>query len=159
MADQAARWRDAASARNLAMINYALLFAAIFFAGVPALIAVIIAYVQRAEVPPQIRRHHDFQIRIFWVAFALTLGAGLAFLTALVGSLSELITISHVRGWDQSHGVTIDMSRLTVDGRIIGLLIVGAVLSILTGLWLVAAPAIGFIRLASERAIGDSASA
>ena len=33
------------SARNLAFINYALLFSAIFFAGVPALIAAITAVI------------------------------------------------------------------------------------------------------------------
>lgn len=155
MLEDAGRTRQGETARNLALVNYGLLFAAIFFAGVPALIAVIIAYVQRDEAPSKIRSHHEFQIRIFWVAFALTLAAGIAFLTALVSGLSEFIAYSRVNGWEQ-HSVNIDVSRLTLDGRIVGLIVLGVILSILTGLWLIAAPAVGFIRLASERGIGDS---
>ena len=40
------------TAENLAMIAYGLLFASIFFAGAPALIAVVIAYSQRQEASP-----------------------------------------------------------------------------------------------------------
>ena len=54
MAVQAGGGRIGESARNLAFINYALLFSAVFFAGVPALIAAIIAYSQRDEAPPPI---------------------------------------------------------------------------------------------------------
>ena len=64
MAVQAVDGRAGESARNLAFINYALLFAAIFFAGVPALIAAIIADSQKDEAPPPIRSHVDSQIRI-----------------------------------------------------------------------------------------------
>ncbi|WP_304167757.1 hypothetical protein [Phenylobacterium aquaticum] len=157
MGDDAGRWRQGETARNLALVNYGLLFAAIFFAGVPALIAVIIAYVQRDEAPARIRSHHTFQIRIFWVAFALTLAAGVCFLTALVSGLSELIAVGGFHSWEQAHSVNIELSHMSLDGRVIGLVVGGVILSILTGLWLVAAPAIGFIRLASERGIGDSA--
>ncbi|MCI3133036.1 hypothetical protein [Phenylobacterium aquaticum] len=157
MGDDAGRWRQGETARNLALVNYGLLFAAIFFAGVPALIAVIIAYVQRDEAPARIRSHHTFQIRIFWVAFALTLAAGVCFVTALVSGLSELIAAGGVHGWSQDHSYNIEMAHMSLDGRVIGLVVAGVILSILTGLWLVAAPAIGFIRLASERGIGDSA--
>lgn len=155
MLEDAGRARQGETARNLALVNYGLLFAAIFFAGVPALIAVIIAYVQRDEAPARIRSHHDYQIRIFWVAFALTLAAGVAFLTALVSGLSELIAYTRMNGWEQ-HNLSIDVSQMSLDGRIVGLIVLGVILSILTGLWLIAAPAIGFIRLASERGIGES---
>lgn len=155
MLEAAGRTRQGETARNLALVNYGLLFAAIFFAGVPALIAVIIAYVQRDDAPAQIRSHHTFQIRIFWVAFALTLAAGVAFLTALISGLSEFVAYSRANGWTQ-HSLSIDVSRLSLDSRIIGLIVLGVILSVLTGLWLIAAPAIGFIRLASERGIGDS---
>lgn len=145
------------TARSLAMVNYGLLFAAVFFAGVPALIAVIIAYAQRDNTPPAIRSHHDFQIRIFWVAFSLTLAAGVCFLALLMLGLSSLVEFSQVngiQGWDT---VTLDLSRLTIDGTMIGLIVGGIVLSSLSLIWLVAAPAFGFIRLASERGIGQSA--
>jgi uncharacterized membrane protein len=59
--------------RNLALVNYGLLFASVFFAGVPALIAVVLAYTQRDQAANAIRSHYNFQIRIFWIAFALTL--------------------------------------------------------------------------------------
>jgi uncharacterized membrane protein len=142
------------TARNLALVNYGLLFAAVFFAGVPALIAVIIAYVQRSDANPVLRSHHDFQIRIFWVAFSMTLAAGICFLVALVHGLAELLEFTRANGWDSFDTVQVDLSRLTIDGTIIGLVVASVALSFLSAVWLVAAPAFGFIRLASDRAIG-----
>ncbi|MDO8378100.1 MAG: hypothetical protein V4597_09450 [Pseudomonadota bacterium] len=146
--------RDPEAARNLALINYGLLFASIFFAGVPALIAVIIAYSQRDEAPPSIRSHHDFQIKIFWVAFALTMAAGACGLGALISGVGELMEFTRVNGWDGFSTINIDLSRLAIDGRIVALLVAAVVLSLLAGVWLIAAPAIGFIRLVSARGIG-----
>ncbi|WP_374570194.1 hypothetical protein [Phenylobacterium sp.] len=142
------------TARNLALVNYGLLFAAIFFAGVPALIAVIIAYAQRDECDPKLRSHHDFQIRIFWVAFALTLAAGICFLAALVSGVAELFQYTQANGWDTLGEIRIDLSQLTIDGAIVGLVVASLVLTFLCAVWLIAAPAFGFIRLASERGIG-----
>ena len=146
--------RGPEAARNLALVNYGLLFAAIFFAGVPALIAVIIAYSQRDEAPPALRSHHDFQIRIFWVAFALTMAAGACGLGALISGVGELLEFTRANGWQDFNTVNIDLSRLQFDGRIVALLVSAVVLSLLAGLWLIAAPAIGFIRLVSARGIG-----
>ncbi|WP_421931337.1 hypothetical protein [Phenylobacterium sp.] len=146
--------RDPEAARNLALINYGLLFASIFFAGVPALIAVIIAYSQRDESPPSVRSHHDFQIKIFWVAFALTMAAGACGLGALISGVGELMEFTRVNGWDGFSTINIDLSRLAIDGRIVALLVAAVVLSLLAGVWLIAAPAIGFIRLVSARGIG-----
>jgi len=142
------------AARNLALINYGLLFASIFFAGVPALIAVIIAYSQRDEAPPSVRSHHDFQIKIFWVAFALTMAAGACGLGALISGVGELLEFTRVNGWDGFSTINIDLSRLAIDGRIVALLVAAVVLSLLAGVWLIAAPAIGFIRLVSALGIG-----
>ena len=146
--------RGPEAARNLALVNYGLLFASIFFAGVPALIAVIIAYSQRDEAPPALRSHHDFQIRIFWVAFALTMAAGACGLGALISGVGELLEFTRANGWQDFNTVNIDLSRLQFDGRIVALLVSAVVLSLLAGLWLIAAPAIGFIRLVSARGIG-----
>ncbi|MBR7620096.1 hypothetical protein JKL49_11935 [Phenylobacterium sp. 20VBR1] len=146
--------RGPEAARNLALVNYGLLFAAIFFAGVPALIAVIIAYSQRDEAPPALRSHHDFQIKIFWVAFALTMAAGACGLGALISGVGELMEFTRVNGWDGFSNINIDLSRMVIDGRIVSLLVAAVVLSLLAGLWLIAAPAIGFIRLVSARGIG-----
>ena len=145
------------ASRNLALLNYGLLFAAIFFAGVPALIAAIIAYSQRDDAPPDIRRHLNSQIRIFWVAFGLTFAAGLCLLAALVGSVGDVFAYSHVS--DGGHGFSIDMSRLSLDGAVLALGVSFIGLSLLSLGWLVCAPAIGFIRLASQRGIGHSAAA
>lgn len=87
--------RGPEAARNLALVTYGLLFASIFFTGIPALIAVIIAYSQRDEAPQvAIRSHHDFQIKIFWVAFALTMAAGACGLGALISGVGELLEFS-----------------------------------------------------------------
>ena len=146
--------RGPEAARNLALVNYGLLFSAIFFAGIPALIAVIIAYSQRDEAPLAIRSHHDFQIKIFWVAFALTMAAGACGLGALISGVGELMEFTRVNGWDGFSTINIDLSRMVIDGRIVSLLVAAVVLSLLAGLWLIAAPAIGFIRLVSARGIG-----
>ena len=146
--------RGPEAARNLALVNYGLLFASIFFAGIPALIAVIIAYSQRDEAPVAIRSHHDFQIRIFWVAFGLTMAAGACGLGALISGVGELLEFTRVDGWDGFSTINIDLSRMVLDGRIVSLLVAAVVLSLLAGLWLIAAPAIGFIRLVSARGIG-----
>ena len=146
--------RGPEAARNLALVNYGLLFASIFFAGIPALIAVIIAYSQRDEAPVAIRSHPDFQIRIFWVAFGLTMAAGACGLGALISGVGELLEFTRVNGWDGFSTINIDLSRMVLDGRIVSLLVAAVVLSLLAGLWLIAAPAIGFIRLVSARGIG-----
>lgn len=156
MADEAAEIRDNEAARNLALVNYGLLFAAVFFAGVPALIAVIIAYSQRDEAPPAIRSHHDFQIRIFWIAFAMTILAGVCGLAAVLHMVGSLVEFTQAGGWDGFDTVEIDLSQFSIDGALVAFIVGAIVLSLLTALWLIAAPAFGFIRLVSERGIGHS---
>ena len=151
--------RDFESARNLALVNYGLLFAAIFFAGVPALIAVIIAYSQRDEAPTAIRSHHDFQIRIFWIAFALSTAAGICGLAAAISIGGEMLQASRTTGWDGFDTVNIDLSQVSIDGAIVWLLAGTAMLIFTSIIWLVAAPAVGFIRLASAQPIGHSPAA
>lgn len=145
------------SARNLAFINYGLLFASIFFAGVPALIAAIIAYSQQDEAPSTVRSHYKFQIRIFWVAFALALAAGISFLGVVVRVASEVFQFTRIPGWDVHDNVKLDLSNVTVDGTLVALLGLSALFSALGGVWLILAPGFGFVRLASERGMGHSA--
>src|ERR1700739_869782 len=78
--------------RNLALLGYGLLFFAIFFAGVPALIAVAIAYGRVKDTGCTLRSHHKFQIYIFWVGFALTALAALSGLGAVTSILIQLVT-------------------------------------------------------------------
>lgn len=157
MAHEAVGGRTSQSARNLAFINYGLLFASVFFAGVPALIAAIIAYSQQDQAPQTIRSHYRFQIRVFCVAFCLALAAGVSFLGVMIRVTSEVFQFTQVPAWDVHDNVKLDLSTVTVDGTLIALLASSALFSALGGLWLVLAPALGFVRLASERGMGHSA--
>ena len=156
MAVQAVDGRAGESARNLAFINYALLFAAVFFAGVPALIAAIVAYSQKDEAPPPIGSHFAYQIRIFWIAFAIALAAGLCFLGVMIGVASELFEVTRIEGWNNPDQVRVDLSALVIDKTMIALIAATGLFTATGGLWLVFAPALGFIRLASERGMGQS---
>jgi len=146
----------AENAENLAMIAYGLLFASIFFAGAPALIAAVIAYSQKREASPRIRSHFEHQIRIFWVAFVLTLAAASCGLAGVIGGLGEMIDVASISRIEHIESINIDLSHITIDGRVIGLLVAACVLGFLSSVWLLGASAVGFIRLASERAMGDT---
>src|SRR5947207_8419202 len=85
--------------RNLAFLTYGLLFFSIFFAGVPALIAVAIAYARRKDADPLVRGHHSFQIWIFWVGFLMALLAGAAGLTAITMMFAQALKLSALNNW------------------------------------------------------------
>lgn len=162
MTDRAFAHRDSETAYSLAMVNYGLLFASIFFAGLPGLVAVIIAYSQRDDTPSAVRSHLVFQIRIFWVAFGLSLAAGACALAAVLTVLRDLVSLStrdRIEAFLDPAPSTIDLSQIHVDGLLIALIVGFGLFSVLTALWLTAAPAFGFIRLASQRGIGHSAAA
>lgn len=129
------------SDRVLGLIGYGLLFSAIFFAGVPALVAVIMAYTQRRSAGPLVRDHYRFQIQIFWIGALLALIAGICGLWAVI----DLFANAEGR---QMHDV-VDASDLEFSGRIIGLFVGCAVALALMTLWSLAAPLVGFIRLVS----------
>jgi uncharacterized membrane protein len=148
--------RQAENPQNLAMAGYGLLFASIFFAGAPALIAVVIAYSQRNEASPQVRSHYEFQIHIFWVAFTLALAAAACGLAGVIGGLGELIDMADISRLNHFDSIRIDLSNIIIDGRVVSLLAAAVILGFLSSIWLLAASAVGFIRLASERAMGDS---
>jgi uncharacterized membrane protein len=143
-------------ARHMAMLGYVLLFASIFLAGLTALVAVVIAYSHRGVAPRAIRAHYDYQIRIFWVAFALSLAAALCGLAGLISGLGEIIDVAAIRGGDRLDTLRIDLTGASIDAHVIGLIVVALALGFLSSLWLSTASAIGFIRLASEEGIGHS---
>jgi uncharacterized membrane protein len=64
-----------------AKINYFLLIVSLF-AGVTAVIAIVIAYVYRSDCPEWLKSHFDFQIRTFWIGL-LYLVVGI--LTSFIG--------------------------------------------------------------------------
>lgn len=144
------------SGGNLALINYGLLFASVFFAGVPALIAVIIAYSQKDQASPFVRSHHDFQIRIFWVGLATTLIAAASVLGVVMGMVGELIEMSRAQGWRQWDDVRIELRELSIDTGVVLMGAAAVLFSAITWLWLIIAPAYGAIKLASARPMGHS---
>ncbi|MDB5470835.1 MAG: hypothetical protein JWR84_2395 [Caulobacter sp.] len=130
------------SERVMGMIGYALLFSAIFFAGVPGIVAVIMAYSQRGSAGPQLREHYRFQIQIFWIGFLLGLVAGICGLWAILDVTGDVWRNGDIHG-------DVQVEDLDLNGQVIGLFIASGVTLALMTLWSLAAPAIGFIRLAT----------
>ena len=157
----ASPWRQDTLDRTLALVNYGLLFASIFFAGIPGLVAVIIAYAQQDEAPERIRSHLRFQIRIFWVAFGLSLVASATALSAALLAAMDFLQVGVDKTWtsfsvDLARLVVLsDLEHLRVATPVVGLIVATVLISFVALLWLIAAPAVGFIRLATDRSIGD----
>jgi uncharacterized membrane protein len=136
--------------RTMGLINYGLLFSAIFFAGVPGIVAVILAYTQRSAAGPLLREHYRFQIQIFWIGLLLALIAGICGLWAVLDVSADLWGNGSVHG-------DLQPSDLDLTGQVIGLAIAAVVALVLMTLWSLAAPAIGFIRLATAPRPADQA--
>jgi uncharacterized membrane protein len=138
--------------RNLALLAYGLLFVAIFFAGLPALIAVAIAYSKRNNTPPPVRGHFRRQIFIFWVGFALTLLAAFSGLAAVVIFLAEIFL-----GVADGGGLNTGVFNHAHVGIMMSCVIVAGLMVVATGLWFIITSGYGFIRLASRQSISQTA--
>lgn len=135
--------------RNLAFLAYGLLFFAVFFAGAPALIAVAIAHSRRNSPDLLIRRHHAYQIWVFWIGFGLALLAGGSALAFLVTGVMEMVNAG-------AGGIeTLDelFANLSDSKTLFTFLTAAIVLTLISGLWLSGASAYGFFRLASGKPI------
>jgi uncharacterized membrane protein len=143
--------------RNLALLAYALLFFAIFLGGLPALVAVAIAYARRKEAAPWIASHHSFQIWVFWISLGLALLMAGAAMVAFVSAFIKVIgTVTHTGGFGGWDAVWLRLS----SSNVIAVSVVGFfVMFVLTGLWLAGASAYGFVRLASGLSMGQIAGA
>ncbi len=140
--------------RNLALVSYALLFSSIFFAGIPALIAVVIAYAQRDQASPRIVSHYNFQIRIFWVALILSVLAAACGTFGLIAAIGDVFQYA-VRGdWSAWDVVAVDFENIRFDPAMIVMMIAAAAFTVVATIWLLCAPAFGFIRLLGQRSIG-----
>lgn len=144
------------SARNLALMNYGLLFASFFFAGVPALVAVIIAYTQRDSAVEPGRSHFTFQIRCFWVAFVLALLAGVCGMAAIIHIVASLYGVANTLGWDGFDKMEVVIGQVAIDAALLFMIVGAAALAFLSGFWLIGASVIGAIRLASDQGMGKS---
>lgn len=140
--------------RNLALLGYGLLFFAVFFAGVPALVAVAIAYARQRNTDCAVRSHFRFQTFVFWVGFALTLLAALAALAALVLLAGEIVRGVVDGRWDRLDAVVFSQVHVTAVMVLFG---VAGGLAALTGVWLMVTSAYGFILLASRQSIRQTA--
>lgn len=130
------------SDRMLGLIGYGLLFSAIFFVGVPGIVAVILAYTQRGSATPLVRDHYRFQIQIFWIGFLLGLIAGICGLWAVLDVAGDVWRDGDLQG-------DVQIEELDLNARVIGLFAISGVSLLLMTLWSLAAPAVGFIRLAT----------
>lgn len=141
--------------RNLALLAYGLLFFAIFFAGVPALIAVAIAYTRSKDVSCTVKSHHKFQIYIFWVGFALTCLAALSGLGAVTSIMIQLVTSAmHT----QLNGLEVVSYRpIQWSGAVAAFSVATVSLGVMTALWLLITSSYGFIQLATHRPIRQTA--
>ena len=137
--------------RNLALLAYGLLFVAIFFAGLPALVAVAIAYSKRSSSVPPVRGHFRRQVLIFWVGFCLTLLAALSGLAAVVILLAEVL-FGFAGG-----GLSTTIFNHAHIGLMMSCVIAAGALVFLTGLWFMVTSAYGFIMLASRQSISQTA--
>jgi uncharacterized membrane protein len=147
---------DESSDRNLAYLVYGLLFFSLFFAGAPALVAVIIAYSRRGDVSPMIASHHRFQILIFWVSMVLALIGGISMLAALgtlIGNLSQ--SISH-EGSISLNNFSLEVRDVHMPVATVTFASIALIATLLTGFWLVLTSIFGALRLASDRGIGQS---
>jgi uncharacterized membrane protein len=138
--------------RGVAMLNYGLLFTSIFFAGIPALIAVALAYARKSKTGPGLKKHFRFQIRIFWIAFFIALLAGACGLAGIVMAVVELAQGAGVWPWDG-----VDLRTMRVGGDIVFMLVAALILSLIDAAWLMASSAFGFIRLASDPGLSKAA--
>jgi len=146
--------------RNLALLGYGLLAVSVFFAGVTALVAVIIAYALHDAATEQLSSHFRFQIRIFWIGAACVLLAVVGSLVATFGALGNFLhhapptdLVRHVVLW----GRDFDLSGLRVTPLVVVAATVAVGSALLGVIWTIVAPAIGFIRLASSRHMGQTA--
>jgi uncharacterized membrane protein len=147
---------------GLALAGYILLSLSVFAAGVPALIAVALAYWRRGRSPAWLRGHFNRQIVIFWIAVLLLVVAMALGVAAMV---VWLVSLAHVRsheGWttvsmDSSRLVSFDpdLDQLGLPTPVAGLALGALGVWVLSTLWLFIAPIFGLIALARSPFLGD----
>jgi uncharacterized membrane protein len=138
--------------RGVAMLNYGLLFTSIFFAGIPALIAVALAYARKSKTGPGLKKHFRFQIRIFWIAFFIALLAGACGIAGVILAVVDLAQGAGAWPWEGA-----DLRNMRVGGDIVVMLVAAVILSLIDAAWLMSSSAFGFIRLASDARLGKAA--
>jgi hypothetical protein len=72
----------------MAFIGYGLLLVSLFTGGLSGFIAMILAYDRKGQSGPVAATHFAFQLKIFWICFALCAAAGALW----IGGLFNLLT-------------------------------------------------------------------
>lgn len=148
--------KDESADRNLAYLVYGLLFFSLFFAGAPALVALVIAYSRRGDVSPLIASHHRFQIMIFWIAMIIGLIGGIS-LFASIGTFIANIAHSISEGGSISlNTFSLEVKDVHMPVATVTFAIIAIGATLLTGFWMVLASMFGALRLASGRPMGQS---
>lgn len=164
--------------RGMALFIYALLFFGLPTFGTSALVGLVLAYARRDGSPPLIRSHHRFQIRLFWLGVAMTAAAlvlaGGAFADAArlppppvhvpVSPHATLVSWSPDQATPVAQSADIQTFTYRFGSRALQwrtrALLEGYGAAVLGGfavLWAFLAPLYGAARLASGRAMGQSA--
>jgi len=145
--------------RNMAMLGYALLFTAPFFAGLTAIAAVALAYIRRPEAEAVTRTHYGYQIKVFWIGFALALLTGIAIVTGVGVLFGDFVRVATNggQGWDAWDVAGIDESDFHLRPVSLVSFLAALGLGLLTSLWLIAASVVGLIRLGSQKPMGRTA--
>ena len=84
-------------------------------------------------------------------------GAAAAFLGVMIKIAAAMFDVTRIEGWNAPDIVQIDLTRLTLDAPLVFLLALTSLFAAIGGLWLIFAPALGVMRLASGRPMGHSA--
>jgi uncharacterized membrane protein len=152
-----------ASGAGLALAGYILLSVSMFAAGIPALIAVTLAYWRRDRSPPALREHFSRQIVIFWIAVLLLV---VAIALGVAAAVTAAGTLAHVGSHDGWTTISLDASRLVIFDPdvdrfslatpVAGLAIGAVGVWALSCLWLFIAPIFGLIGLARSPLMGDT---
>ena len=143
--------------RNLAMVGHALMFASPFVFGLTALMAVVIAYVRKPEAEPLACSHYRYQIRHFWIGFALAMIAFVALAVGVVFLFIDLVrlVIANAPG-DAWEAVAMQVNPEMPVVFFVGVFVFLAAYA-LASLWVIVSSVIGMIRLGAQRPMGRGA--
>ena len=140
--------------RALAFVVYAMHFVSPFVFGLTSLIGVVIAYVRRSEADPLLRSHYRFQIRAFWVGFALAMIAAIALL--LGGGVifwklaAAVIADAPADAWS---AVSRELDVTFPVAAFVSFIVAGCAW-LATAAWMILSAVVGAVRLSSGQSIG-----
>ncbi|MFT3996318.1 MAG: hypothetical protein QM667_02850 [Asticcacaulis sp.] len=151
--------------RNLAYVVYALLFVSPFSMGLTALIGAGLAYLKKRDCVSYVQTHFRYQIKNFWVVFALW---AVANSIIVVCTMVFLVTLTRVMLTDESvtdmQNFLMNLSTIDTDDipmsttlGVVSGYVVSALLTLLATIWILIAAIGGVLRLNQHKPIGKRA--